>query len=382
MRLLIILCFTPLATMAEPIVVGPSQVMFDWTTDRCLRWDSPDTPARAWRDQDQIIMLAGAEQTRLSWGPSLEEMHRDCRIVHEGAEVDDPAAFDDRTWITSPYIEESGRLTALAHVEYHGHTRPGACLAAAYSPCWWNSIVELSANPNFTAEPAGASLVAALPIRYTTTQTRRQGYFNPSNIINRDGYLYAFLFAEDAFPQLRGACLIRRPVGGQPESWRAWDGDGFKISFIDPYRDAAVDPTRHVCVPVPGVLSTISSIVRRSGTDIYIAVTPMTSRGSDGIERHGIWWMTSTDLIHWTSPNLLLEVPLLWRRDCETDAAYAYPSLIDPDSPTANFETVDEEFWLYLVRIRLDKTCKTGPQRDLVRFPISWPSRSENGNVR
>lgn len=368
--------------MAEPIVVGPSQVMFDWTTDRCLRWDSPDTPARAWRDQDQIIMLAGAEQTRLSWGPSLEEMHRDCRIVHEGAEVDDPAAFDDRTWITSPYIEESGRLTALAHVEYHGHTRPGACLAAAYSPCWWNSIVELSANPNFTAEPAGASLVAALPIRYTTTQTRRQGYFNPSNIINRDGYLYAFLFAEDAFPQLRGACLIRRPVGGQPESWRAWDGDGFKIFFIDPYRDAAVDPTRHVCVPVPGVLSTISSIVRRSGTDIYMAVTPTTSRGSDGIERHGIWWMTSTDLIHWTSPNLLLEVPLLWRRDCETDAAYAYPSLIDPDSPTANFETVDEEFWLYLVRIRLDKTCKTGPQRDLVRFPISWPSRSENGNVR
>lgn len=372
MRLLFLLCLLPFATTAEPIVVGPSRTVFDWRTDRCTQWDSPDSPARAWRDKTEINLLAGAEQTRLSRGATFEEMRRDCRILHEGARNDAPAAFDDRTWIASPYLEPSGRLTGLAHVEYHGHARLGQCIAGTYASCWWNSIVELSAKPTFVTRPDGASLVAALPMPYAPTQKRRKGYFNPSNIIHREGFLYAFIFAEDAPPQRRGACLMRRPVGGAPGDWRAWDGETFSIAFSDPYRDAPFDPSRHVCTPVPGITSTISSVVQLPEAEGYLAVTSATLRGPDGVMRPGIWWMTSPDLINWTGPRLLLEVPLLWRRDCGTDAAYAYPSLLDPDSSTANFETVDRDFWLYLVRLPLDDACRTGPWRDLVRFPVSW----------
>lgn len=375
MRFLFLLCLLPFASAAEPVVTGPPSTVFDWAADRCDRWDGPDSPARAWRDRDGVNLLAGAERTRLGRGAVLDATVRDCRIVHEGAQDDAPAAFDDRTWIASPYLEPSGRLTALAHVEYHGHARPGRCIAGTYASCWWNSIVELAAQPDFAARPDGASLVAALPMPYAPDQARRRGYFNPSNIIHRGGFLHAFIFAEGAPPQRRGACLIRRPVGGAPEDWRAWDGEGFGIDFADPYRDGPVDPARHVCTPVPGITSTISSVVWQPEAKAYLAVTPAILRDRDGVMRPGIWWMTSTDLIRWTRPRLLLEVPLLWRRDCGTDAAFAYPSLLDPDSPGVNFETVDRDFWLYLVRIRLDDACRTGPQRDLVRFPVNWLAR-------
>lgn len=368
-----LLCLLPAMAAAQPVVTGPAQTAFDWADDRCAIRDSPDSPARAWRDGQGIALLAGGERTRVSRGATLDTLRRDCRIIHEGAGNDAPGAFDDRTWIASPYRLPSGRIIALAHVEYHGHERPGRCVAGIYAACWWNSIVELS-GPDLIPQPDGASLVAALPMPYAPTQIRRRGYFNPSNIIRRDGYLYAFVFAESAPPQRRGACLIRRPVDSGPDDWRAWNGHGFGVSFADPYRDAPIDPARHVCAPVPGITSTISSVVRRAGTDVHVAVTPATLRGPDGVPRTGIWWMTSTDLIRWTRPRLLLAVPLLWRRDCGTDTAFAYPSLLDPDSASDNFETVDDDFRLYLVRIRLDDACKAGPRRDLVRFPVSWPA--------
>lgn len=371
-RLLLLLLW-PLAAAAGPTVSGPLRTAFDWTADRCAPWDIPDSPARAWRDTGGVTLLAGSERTRLGRGPTLDDLRRDCRVVHQGAENDDPAAFDDRSWIASPYREPSGRLIALAHVEYHAHRRPGRCVAGRYAACWWNSLVELW-GPDFTPRPHSTSLVAALPTAQAPGQTRRQGYFNPSNIIRRGDFLHAFIFAEDAPPQRRGACLIRRPVGGGPGDWRAWDGAGFGATFADPYRDAPADPARHVCAPLDGITSTISSVVRRQGTGPYLAVTPATLRDADGVLRPGVWWMTSDDLIGWSRPRLLLAVPLLWRRDCGADAAFAYPSLLDPDSPSANFETVDAEFRLYLVRIHLDADCRAGPRRDLVHAAVSWPA--------
>ena len=35
-----------------------------------------------------------------------------------------------------------------------------------------------------------------------------------------------------------------------PRAWRAWDGQGFNIQFIDPYTDPYADPAAHVCEPV------------------------------------------------------------------------------------------------------------------------------------
>ena len=47
----------------------------------------------------------------------------------------------------------------------------------------------------------------------------------------------------------------------------------------------------------------------------------------------------------------------------------SYPSVIDPDSPSRNFETSGQHVYLYFVRIHMED-CRPTAYRDLVRVPI------------
>lgn len=371
---LLVFWFFPFTAMAQAEydlrIVDQQETVFSWAHDRCETWDIPDAPTRAWRSRDGgIAMLSGSEMTRVSRGPTLEEVVRDCHVVHRGANSDDPSTWDDRTWIASVYTEDGLNLIALGHVEYHGHLRPETCPSQSYSSCWFNSIVELRSNDggqNFLRIGHGKDLVAALPQPYQGEAAHRMGFFNPSNIVAQEGFLYAFIFAEAAGPQRRGACLIRRPAEGGPSDWRAWDGEGFTVRFQDPYRVADIKSADQACHPVIGLRSTVSSVAKVAASGRFLAVTPVRSKAG----KVGIFWSSSTDLVRWSEPQLLLEVPLLWDRNCEEDAAYAYPSLIDPDSSSRNFDTTDDRLWLYLTRMPLDENCKVTAHRDLVRWPV------------
>lgn len=364
--LVLALAATPAAADA-PRVTGPAERVFDWSSDRCATWDIPDTPARAWRDATgDVHLVAGSEESRADRGPGLDALAHDCAVLFQGGRDDDPGAYDDRAWIHATWAE-GDRVVALAHVEYHGEDRPGRCASTRAADCWRNAIVELASTDGGRTF-ARSGLVAALPWRYSSADGRRAGYFNPSNLFADAGYLYAFVFAEAFHDQRRGACLIRRPRGGGPADWRAWDGRDFTVRFADPYREDVADPSAHVCAPVSGVASTLSSVVRLASGQ-WLAVTPA---ARDGVS--GIWWTTSADLVRWETPALLWRAPLLWRRDCEAPAAYAYPSLLDGESASANFETADGDAWLYLVEMPLGPGCTIGPERDLIRLPLSLPS--------
>ena len=226
--------------------------------------------------------------------------------------------------------------------------------------CWRNAIVELrSDDGGRTFRRVG--LVAALPYRYAGEGAGRSGYFNPSNIIRRGDYLYAFVMAERTGAQRRGPCLLRRPVGGGPGDWRAWDGRGLHRPLRRPLprgrgrsrRATSARRSRESAAPCRASST-------RAGT--YLAVTAATRARPDAAERSGIYWTISRDLVHWSPPALLWAAPLLWRRDCAAPAAYAYPALLDGDSASANFETVDDGFWLYLVEMRLGPGCSVGPR--------------------
>ena len=360
------------AAGAGPRVVGAPETVFDWASQRCATWDIPDGPARAWRDADgSVRLIAGAERNRIAAGADLDHLRHDCAVVFEGARSADPGAYDDRSWIAGLFTPDGRRVEALVHAEYHGDKHAGRCPTAVYLDCWRNAVVAaVSEDGGGSFAPAG--LVAALPYRYDGLAGRRTGYFNPSNILRDGDHLYAFVFAEAYRAQARGACLLRRPLEGGASDWRAWDGVGFGVRFADPYREDIIDPSRHVCAPLPGVGSTISSVVRTAagtgtGTGGYLAVTPATR---DGVS--GIYAMTSPDLVHWSAPELLWAAPLLWRRDCAAEAAYAYPALLDAASP--GFDSVGDDFWLYVTRMTLGKDCAAGPDRDLIRMRVSWPA--------
>lgn len=346
-----------LALAAATPALAEEVTLFDWSRDACARWDIPDAPARFWRQAGGVAMIAGSEESRISRGPNPLHLSRDCKVAYRGGKDPDPDDHDDRAWIASTWVHPDGRVTALAHVEYHGHVH-GTCAADSYMVCWRNAIVELESADGATFRRIGPDPVAALPYDYDPAQDARTGYFNPSNIFQVGDNLHAFVFAEATGSQRRGACLLRRPVAGGP--WRAWDGAEFNAALTG-HGGAIRGGT---CAVVEGVASTLSSVVH-DGTDGFVAVTP---REVDGIS--GIWLQRSEDLLSWSEPKLLRELPLLWRRDCAAEAVYAYPSLVAPDSRSRNFDTLEGEVWLAATRMPLDAACKVGPERDLVAWRL------------
>lgn len=349
-RIVVILCLLASAATAET-------ELFDWSEEACARWDIPDTPARFWREGTFVAMIAGSESSRISRGPSPFDLERSCAVAYTGRHDADPRDHDDRAWIHSLWAHGDGRVEALAHVEYHGH-RHGTCAAGTYMACWRNSVIALESRDGRSFVRSFGPPVAALPDAYDPAQTRRSGYFNPSNIFSAGRFLYVFVFAEAHAAQARGACLLRRRVEGG--AWLAWDGARFGARLSGP---DGVDPGE-TCDPVSGVTSTLSSVLLdEAGT--YLAVTARSVEG-----RHGIWLQRSADLLAWSGPELLVELPLLWRRDCAAPAAYAYPALISPESPSRNFETIEDEVWLTAVRMSLGPDCAVGPERDLVAWRL------------
>ena len=87
------------------------------------------------------------------------------------------------------------------------------------------------------------------PYRYVP-DSGPYGLFSPSNIIRKGRYYYALLQAERYNLQRRGACLIRTRQLADPKSWRAWDGNGFTVRFLNPYSPRLQDPAEHICKPV------------------------------------------------------------------------------------------------------------------------------------
>jgi hypothetical protein len=367
------------SSSAAPAVIvptGPAQEVFRWSTMHCETWDIPDTAARAWRDAGGAVhLLASHMVNRAMVGPDLDHVRQDCRVLYQGGGRDEPKLYDDRSWLASPYTLDGTTVFSLIHNEFQGNLRPALCPSRDYARCWRNSLtlaVSHDGGLSFAHEAAPAQLVAALPYRYGGDIGHRSGYFNPSNILAQGGFYYAFFWAEAEGAQRRGACLMRTADLADPKSWRAWDGQGFTISFADPYGDPSIDAAAHVCTPVgEGKLtSVVSSMTRRRGHGEVIALMATERPPEPGkAPVTGIFASVSDDLLHWSEPTLLWQAELLYKFSCGASDPVFYPALLDPASPSRNFEDIGERGFIYLTDIHLE-SCRIGVDRDLVRIPV------------
>ncbi len=74
----------------------------------------------------------------------------------------------------------------------------------------------------------------------------------------------------------------------------------------------------------------------------------------------GFYSATSRDLLHWSDPRLVLAAPTLFDDLCRTGPSIvAYPALLDPASPSRNYDTIGDAPELFFTRIAVDK-CETG----------------------
>ena len=367
---------------------GPEQIVHDWSSQRCDFDDFPDAPARAFRDaQGWTQLIAGAPATRRLRGPSLDTLARDCNPIMRSRQEGDPAAYAQSEWLGATWTRDGTTIDALVHDEFHGVTQPLGCLALSQAGCWYNAVTaarSVDGGATFTAAPAPGNLVASVPYRYVDG-TGPYGIFEPSNIIRarRPGetltYLYALVHVED-YPKGRpvqhgGVCLMRTRDPAAPATWRAWGGKAFDVRFANPYTEAAT-PSKHACRPVSfGEIEKMNSSLTYNWQLGRYLLVGMSSRYDAAQHRaiSGFYWSTSKDLVDWGERRLLMEAPLPWTCPGAVDHQVAYPSLLDPASPSRNYDTTGAHPYLYFTRFNDPCVLAIGADRDLVRIPIELP---------
>jgi hypothetical protein len=355
-------------------VTGKPETVFDWSKDRCDREDIPDLAARAFRDADGKVQLIDTHQIwRRSTGPNLNDQTHLCKVVFRSAFSGDPAVLNDRHWAASLYTEDGKTIYVLQHEEFWGQTHKGKCPSRDPVKCW-ASVLTLGVSTDggksyHNAPEAPANLVAALPYRYDPSGGP-QGIMEPSNMIRgKDGYHYAFVRADDIYSSHSWICLMRTNDLADPKSWRAWDGKGFNFVFPNPYADPP-PPRGQLCTAIG--YDDIAQMDLSVSYNTYLGQYVMVSTSADSInnkETHGIYYAFSTDLIHWSHRQLLLEHELTWTWKKGDPNPVLYPSLLDPDSESRNFETTGQHAFLYLTFFN-----KRGGEldRDLIRYPVEF----------
>ena len=361
------------------LVAGDEETVFSWNRDACSQEDIPDLPARAFKGADGRVQLIAAHfENRRFIGPDLARLDHPCRVLMTSQNDPDPARFADREWIAAPYTEDGRTVYALVHDEYQGQQHPGQCPSGVYQKCWYNSVtLAVSRDGGRTyrhaARPPGHH-VASLPYRYEP-EIGPYGYFAPSNIVLNpdDGYHYAMMRAEKHGEQRYGTCLMRTKTLADPGSWRAWDGSGFDVRFADPYAEADVDPTDHVCAPVSP--QEIGAMVESLTYNEYLGKWVLVGSSQDVVAGRGVvvgfYWSVSDDLVSWSHRKLIAQIEMPWSHECGDPNPVGYPSVIDPSSSARNFTTTGEEAYLYFTRFHY-RNCVQTLNRDLVRVPIRF----------
>ncbi len=357
-------------------VIGPPQVVFDWSSDSCEPEDIPDLPVRAFRDADGLVHLVSAHiRGRAFVGQSLDAVERDCRVISESGHDPDPGRFNDSEWLSSLYTEDGRTIYAVQHHEYHGWEHEG-CPSEDIFTCWYNTLtlaVSTDGGRSFIdAAPPPNHFVAGLPIPYEAG-AGPYGLLEASNIIKGpEGFYYLMVRADGYRSTDQWLCLLRSDDLSDPASWRAWDGDSFNMVFVDPYRQPEALREAHTCAPVGGdelgLMNT--SLTYNTFLERFLMVG-LSADHLDGREVWGIYYAFSDDLLNWSRRRLLWEVPLPWSYQPGDRFTILYPSLLDPDSPSLNFETTGEQNYLYFTRFNLQDGVSP-LDRDLIRIPVAF----------
>lgn len=361
----------------EPALIlsidGAEQVLFDHKTAACEEWDIPDAPARAYRDAAGDIHLFQTHyQNRALVGSSFSTLRRRCPVVFKGNESRNPADFSDRAWIAATYTLDGKTVYGLVHNEFQSNRWADICPSREYMKCWYNSltaVVSHDAGESFSyAKPR---LVAALPFRADQTQGQHAGFFGPSNIVRWQGAYYFMAHVVSPKPQAFGTCLFRSTDVSDPQSWRMWRNGAFETRPADPYA-GPVDPEQHRCDPLnlSGLPWPVGGIVRHEASGNWIAVMAGLRKMPDGRQISGIFYSTSQNLIRWSRPAQIMDAPVLYDRSCGLGKPVGYPALLDPESRSRNFETLDGAALLTFTRFN-PVGCHRGPSRDLIGVRVT-----------
>jgi hypothetical protein len=359
-------------------IIGEEEIVFDWTNDRCQEENIPDLAVRAFRDATGQMQLTISHAVNYRMvGPDLNNLTMDCNPTMVSKHDADPSQYTDAQWIASTYTVDGQTVYALVHNEYQGHMHPGQCPQNDYFPCWDNSItlaVSTDGGQSYAeALTPPSHLVGRFPYPYKAGEGP-EGFRAPSNIIKgKDDYYYSFFNVSEYGTQKQWVCLMRTDDLSVPASWRFWDGADFNGQFADPYADEISDPEVHICPHIDQVGNTSESLSESITYNTYLDRYVLVGISADCMDDREVWgfyYSFSHDLVNWTQRKLLIEIELPWTIDSpESDVSHLYPTLLDPESSSRNFETTDKTAYLYFTRNNFGHGSL---DRDLIRMPVEF----------
>jgi len=353
-------------------VIGPEEIVFDWTTDRCEERDVPDLPARAFRDADGKVQLIARTRNRRMIGNTLDSVERDCRITMNSDKDPDPSKFNCGEAIFSLYTLDGETIYALVHNEYHA-LRYGQCPSGDPRKCTYIAVTfakSTNKGRTYSHPTAPDHLVATEPYPYDPNAGAAAR--NPSNIIYNpnSGYYYAMLHMVGR--QEWGVAVMRTRTLDDPKSWRGWDGKDFSVRFINPYTEPDADPAQHICQPVSRdeIGHMHEFLTFNTYLNKFLLAGQAAQWDPEGKKLiRGFYYSLSNDLIHWTPRKLLMET-----KGGREPGGVGYASLIDPSDTSRNFERTGQRPYLYYTHWHRDSG------RDLVRVPIKFNPWDFNGD--
>ena len=349
---------------------SPPDVVFAAPREGCDPDDVPDAPVRAYRDAAGGIVMFGLHyDNRAMKGPSFGNLKIDCHIVYPSHGDPDPARYDDRSWIAATWTADGRAVSALVHHEYQANAHPGRCRFPDYMQCWFNTVLEVSSTDGGDDFERPAGVVASAPFRQDQGQGRHRGFFNPSNIVSGGRYSY-FMASTTGWTdgdQAGGVCLFRSDRPQDPGSWRAWDGQAYRIRYADPYR---ASPRPAPCAVISPFPAPVGSIVRVEPSGLWLAAF-QAKADAGAFPVSGFYTATSRDLLHWSDPRLLMPGPTLYDDACTAGGPLiSYPVLLDPSSASRNFDHSGTKPDLYY-DVLVTEGCTITGRRSLVRRGVT-----------
>ncbi len=377
---LVFILLIPLVHATEKITtqLGPEEIVFDWSQDKCEYIDIPDSPAHAIRDKDgNVQMVASWAKVYRFIGETLATVKKDCSApVFTSKQNNDPSTFTGYQWFNSLYTFDGATIYAVIHNEFHGD-EAGICHHDTYAECWYNYLnlaVSKDGGKTYTQKEGYKHVIANLPYPYDPDIGEPLGYFHNSNIIEKDGYYYMFFKARPEYKtQQKGTCVART---GKDDNfqWKMWDGNDFTITSINPYTSSE-PPEQHVCTPVDldngGII--MWSVSYNTYLEKYLGVG-ITSHNIEGRGRiKGFYFVTSDDLIHWSTPQFLRNM----QTKPDGSTAEGYPSFLDDTTNSRNFEVTGQKPYIYFTHDNLDSD---NFDRDLYRVQVTFTKEEDNGD--
>ena len=359
-------------------LTGPKETVFDYDTMRCDDGDYPDGTAQPLRDSTGRLQVLTGQRRML--GTNFNDLTEECnRLVIPSPLDPNPAHYNYLRWLGAVYTENGRDIYALVHNEWHGWDIPAACpVGAGKRRCGVIGVTYAESHDNgdnYTAPAPPGNFVATVPPRPALDDTRT-GLAGATTPIKKGSYWYSLNFTSaDANNPRDGVCIMRTSDITDPTSWRGWDGTSFSLRFKNPYYESFPPDPANICEPVD--YDHIQMMARQVTYNTYLGKYVLTGNAvkydpTRGQLVYGFYYSTSTDLIHWSMRDLMLEVPTLTSHQCGGPDAGAYPTLIDHDAPDRLYQTGDATMYLYYVELHYNLACQLTSNRDLVRIPIQF----------